>query len=193
MELEAAERLLLRALRFRKNVIELGGEGASWNARSESGVTHKILLTGIRDPEEIEDQLLSSFVWLWSLKDYIKALTPPDGKSEVWIENEVSLDPNISLAADIANLQKHGVLRRSRSGKFPKLSRLCVNAPQEAIGKITIREREVETDISNPAGVELTLSIFDSQGILIGDGLKLLDYALRFWEGKLGECGASCV
>lgn len=182
VDAESVAKLFDRAAHFSAALTALGGTGCSWSHTFPDGETHRYVLKSIKSPEQIEHELLTLAVWLWSLKDYMKGRAAALGKSPQEVENYASNDPYLPLCADLANGAKHGRLTTSRSGKWPRLGKLQYDIPQKAIGSITFRAFEVETDIAHPELITVTFRILDTAGATIGDAFSVLGGALEAWE-----------
>jgi len=183
MDFEALEKLFGRARRLRGRLGVKEGNGASWSATLENGETHGYSISGVKAPEEVQDDIESLFVWLWSLKDHVKKFLKENGKSSGWVEPEISADPYLSICGDIANSAKHGGLDRgSRSGKYPKLGKLNYQIPQTALASITVKAFDVGVSVSNPYYITLEMSVLGGDDKYLGDAFKYLDYALKGWE-----------
>lgn len=190
MDIATAQEVLNRAIRCMQALAGREGKGASWSAQVSDGSTQKYIINGTRPLEEIEQDFESAFVWLWSLKDYIKEVSEQKNRPRNWIEKKVNADERILLSADVANLFKHAKLQRPRSSTPPKLQHLRINLPQTSIKKIQVRADEVEFDTQNLSGATLTWPIRDAEGRVEEDGILLLDYCVKFWEESLKEIGA---
>lgn len=175
-------KLFDRAAHFSKVATAFGGSGCSWSYTFTDGETHRYVLSGIKSPEQFEDEILTLAIWLWSLKDHLKGRSKTLGKNPQEVEAYASADPYLPLCADLANAAKHGELTSSRSRRWPRLGRLHYEIPQEAMRQITFRAFEVETDIAHPELVTLELPILDSAGEKIAEALQLLAGALAAWE-----------
>ena len=67
-------------------------------------------------------RLHSFFVQTYHLKDALKGESATIGVSAADIERAVTDEPDLTLLADLANLDKHGNLNRApRSGHVPKI------------------------------------------------------------------------
>ena len=188
MNLSDIENIFERALRIRKRLHIKDGEGMSWSYRIENNEIHKIILNGIKSPEQFEDDIESTFIWLWSLKDYVKKYSIDNGFTKKWLEAKIDSDFHLAVCADIANTLKHGGLNREgRSKRKPVLQSLKYDVPQAAISKITVRPFEVETDIKKPGLVSLTMDVLDKDGKRLGDAFKFLDYGIKAWDGIINE------
>ena len=169
-------------------VAEKEGATTTWSATTSNGETHRYIINGVKDFDRISDDAETFFVWLWSLKDYLKAYSRSKGQSERWVETEASADPCLSVCADIANCSKHGDLSKgSRSGKYPRLGTLKYSFPQQAMGQLTVRAFEVEIDISDPTLVTFEMPILDKDDRVIGDAFSFLSRGVQRWEELLAE------
>ena len=186
MDFSELEKLIDRVNRFKNRINIKDGKGAEWSHTFEDGETHFYSMEGVRPPEEIEDDISSMFIWLWSLKDYVRKYVILNGKNKTWVKNKIINNPNICVCADIANSLKHGGLDKEYkpwSGKNPKLKPLKYIFPQEAIGELKFGAYDVNMKIKNPQLVQLEMAIVDEDGITLGDAFKYLDNGLIEWEG----------
>jgi hypothetical protein len=160
-----------------------GGYKTSYQAEGTDFTTN-FKAVGVKAPEQLEDDFLNLFVWVWSLKDYLKSSFEAKGLGSKAVEEEVNRCKALTYVADIANRAKHGELRESRSNDFAELIDVGFNAPQECIERI------------NFAGPDVTLHIKDIQMISIhatvatrsGDrheALAVLTEAIECWETKV--------
>ena len=183
MELEDVEKLIRFAARAQKRLGIKSGAGTNWDAKVESGETHQYLLNGVKSPEEIEEDILVAFLWLWSLKDNVKDYCKKKGAASHWVETEINEDPYLCVCGDIANRTKHPALEKgSRSNKYPMLGKLKYQIPQQALGSITFGAFDVTTDIAKPELVSLEMPIMSNDGKYLGDAFKYIEYGLMAWE-----------
>ena len=190
MDLSELEKLLGRADRIRKKICIKDGEGAKWSYTFDNGETHFYSIKGIKPPEEIEDEITTMFLWLWSLKDYVKKYVINKGKSKSWVESKVNADPYLCICADIANSLKHGGLDpkfNTRSNKNPTLGKINYQIPQKAMGSITFGAFDVGLKVDKPSLVILEMPVLDKNGRVLGDAFKYLDYGLKAWEDIVSE------
>ena len=190
MDFSELEKLLERSNRFRKKLQIKDGQGIEWLYTFENGETHFYSVEGVRPPEEIEDEIATIFLWLWSLKDYVKKYVLNKGKSKQWVEVRVNADPYLCICADSANSLKHGGLDpkfKPRSNKGPKLGKLKYQIPQKAMGSITIGAFDVGLKVRNPSLVILEMPVFDEDNRVLGDAFKYLDYGLKAWKNIVKE------
>lgn len=184
------EKLLERSDRFRRKLQIKDGQGAKWSYTFENGETHFYSIEGVKPPEEIEDEVTTIFLWLWSLKDYVHKYVMNKGKSKAWVESRVNADPYLCICADLANSLKHGGFDprfKSRSNKNPMLGKLNYQIPQKAMGSITVGVFDVGLNVSNPSLVVLEMPVTDDNGRVLGDAFKYLNYGLKAWEGIVNE------
>jgi hypothetical protein len=147
------------------------------------GSIHEHSVTGIKSPVQLEDELLSIFIWVWSLKDHLKEAYRAKGLDPKRIELIANECIALQFVSDIANRAKHGVLRDSRSGKFSELVNVGYTIPQTAISKIAFGAFSVATDVANPSEVELHASIETNDGVTY-DAFAVLIEAQSEWETK---------
>lgn len=183
MELEDVEKLYRFASRTQQRLGIKGGEDSNWFAKIENGETHQYLLDGVKSPEEIEQDVLSAFRWLWDLKDNVKYYCKSKGTPSKWVEKEIDADPYLCVCSDIANRTKHPELERgSRSEKYPVLGKLKYRIPQQALASIAIGAFVVTTKIAKPELVTFEMPIMSSDGKYLGDAFRYIDYGLKAWE-----------
>jgi len=106
MNFSELEKLLDRANRFRKKLQIKNGEGTNWPYTFDDGETYFYSVEGVKPTEEVEDEITSMFIWLWSLRDYVKKYMVEQGKSKDWIKAQFCADPYLCICADIANSLK---------------------------------------------------------------------------------------
>ena len=190
MNYSELEKAIERCDRLRKRLQDKGGIGTGWPFQTRNGETHSIRISGVKPPEEIEDDIASMFIWLWNLKDYVKKFSVTKGKSGKWVEAKVNHDPYLCICADIANSLKHGGLDKkykSRSGKEPKLGKLKHEAPQASISTICFTENSVHLHISDPSKIKLEMPVVGGNDHFLGDAFKYLEYSLNAWERIIQE------
>jgi hypothetical protein len=189
MDAEELNKILARIKRLQSRLADKSGSSTAWNAQAPDGQTHHYIINGIKDIDHISDDVESLFVWLWSVKDYLKEYVRRKGKSEKWVEDQVNSDACLSVCADIANRAKHAqqLSKGSRSGKYPRLGKLRFTVPQQAMGQITVRAFEVEMDISNPTLVKFEMPILDERNRIIGEAFNLLAEGIQRWEELINE------
>jgi len=152
------------------------GDGTVWDYTFPDGETHRYVIRGLKSHAEAEDSAFNLLIWIWNAKDYLKRWAESHGKDAQVIENAVNGDEALVVCADLANRLKHGELKPSRSGRYPRFGVVSFEAPQAAIGSLTFRAFEVEIDIANPILVEFHLPVVDNGGVRIGDAFE---YAAR--------------
>ncbi len=179
MKTDDIDKLFDRINRIKNRLGIKTGEGANWSCVLENGEIHKYILKGIKSPEEVEDDIASAFVWLWSLKDHIKKIA----KDSDDVERQVNGNSYLSVCADLANRLKHGELdRKSRSDKTPSFGNLKYHIPQGAIKELAFGAFDVSIDINNTHLVNWEMPILDNQSNTIGDAFDYLDHCINAWE-----------
>jgi hypothetical protein len=150
----------------------------------DDGTTHEYVVSGVKSPEQLEDDLLNLFVLVWSLKDHLKESYKAKGLEPRLVEEVVNRSPVLQYVADIANRAKHGVLRESRSGKFAELINVGFTVPHTAIAKITVGSFNVGVDIAKPNEVELRAFV-KPKGVDASDAFAILAKAVGIWEEQV--------
>lgn len=147
------------------------------------GSTHTFRFTGIKSPEQLEDELLSLFVWIWSMKDHLKELARARGADAKLIEMIADKELSLGIASDIANRSKHGYLRKSRSGRFSRLSNVGIAIPGNALSKIVVGAFDVGIGVDLPEAATLRATIeFDSGTHQPLDAFVVAETAIIAWE-----------
>jgi len=183
MDATSVAKLFDRAAYFSRSISTLAGGGFSWSHTFPDGETHRYVLNGLKSPDEVEHEVLTLALWLWSLKDYLKNRAQSLGKKGQDVETYATNDPFLPLCADVANCAKHGQLTKSsRSGYWPHLGKIAYDIPQQAMRTITFSPFQVEADVSRPDLVTVELPILDPAGLRIGDVFEVVEGALTSWE-----------
>lgn len=182
MNLVDANKVLERISRLSERTKNIRGDGSSWSYTFPDGIKTTYILNKVKPPEELEDEILNVFLWIWNFKDYLKESIKHHGGDTNRIEQMVNSDQKLAICADIANGLKHGSLSRTRSGKKPKLGVLRYRVPQRSMKRLTFRGPEIEFDFQNFEDIEIKMPIVDSLGNEIGQALDYLKYALDIWE-----------
>jgi hypothetical protein len=139
---------------------------------------------GVKDPAQLEDEFLSLFVWVWSLKDYIKAAYEVGGLRAQTVEEEANACSALMFVADIANRVKHGTLRDSRSGRYAELVDVGFTLPMDAVRKITVAGPEVTVEVEYPERAQIQAEVVTRDGTRLKAATVLGD-AMTCWETKL--------
>jgi len=183
MDVAALQTLQSRIARADASARRIESPGFQQSLLLDDGNTHQYSVTGIKSPEQLEDELLALFIWVWSLKDHLKEAYRSKGLDVKQVESIANKSVALQIVSDIANRAKHGALRDSRSGKFAELVKVGYTIPPTAISKITVGAFSVETEVSNPGEVELHASIETNDGIMY-DAFAVLIEAQTEWETK---------
>ena len=158
------------------------GTGASGEYTSPAGVLHRFRFEGVKPLEEFRDSLLCLYVWVWSMKDYLKERAKVVGKDPRFIEGLVESSLELQLVADVANRSKHGALSKSRSGRYARLSEVKLSAPQESISRIRISASGLDVTIADTELVEYTASVLSDSGADLGSARDILTTGMGVWE-----------
>jgi hypothetical protein len=172
----AITELFERLARLTAATKQKAGDRMAWDYTFPDGETHPYKVRGLKSHAQVEDSAFNLLIWVWNAKDYLKRRAESNGKNAQMVEDAVSVHTAFAVCADLANRLKHGDLKRSRSGQYPRFGVVSFEAPQAALGSLTFRAFEVEMDITNPALVDFHLPVIDSTGREIGD---VFEYAGR--------------
>lgn len=149
---------------------------------SQNGNVCAIDVRGIKSPEQLEDEILNLFIWVWSMKDYLKELCRTRNINPQQIEDIVNAESSLMIASDIANRAKHGVLRQSRTGEFAKLDAVQIALPQNVIRSIAFQDSTIRIDVGIPDDAELTATITFDSGATPQDAFAVAQNAISAWE-----------
>lgn len=139
---------------------------------------------GLKAPEQLEDDFLILFVWIWSLKDHFKSCFEAKGLCGKTVEGIVNQCQALTYVADIANRAKHGELRESRSGDFAELIDVGFDTPQDCIERIAVAGPDVILHIKNPQLVRIHATVATKSGGRY-EALSVLNDAMNCWESKV--------
>lgn len=158
------------------------GTGISGENTFPNGEVHRFRFEGVMPLEEFQDNLLSLYVWTWSMKDYLKEAAKVLGKDPRYIESLVDTSPDLQLVSDIANRAKHGTLNKSRSGRFASLSEIKFTAPGHSVSSIVVYAFDVMVNVSDPDQVEYTASVLFDLGVELGNAKNVHSKGIAVWE-----------
>lgn len=184
MTITAAE---FQFLRDRVNRFRLTVEAKAYSRYAEThtfldGSEHTYRIRGVKSPNQLEDEFLSLFIWIWSMKDYLKELARARGTDPKLIEKIADSELSLGISADIANRAKHGYLQNSRSGKFPRLANVGFTIPGTAIGRIVVEAFDVSLHATLPDSASLHASIeFETSDPPL-DAFSVVEEAMKSWE-----------
>ena len=147
----------------------------------DDGTTHTYSVSGLKSPDQFEDELLSLFIWVWSLKDHLKEAFRAKGWRPQDVEDVADGSLPLTLVADIANRAKHGELRDSRSGRSAELVNVGWTIPQSSLSQISIGAFSVGIEVQTPEDVQLHAMVRLSDGVEF-DAFSVLDDAIADWE-----------
>lgn len=195
MDLKELIKVFERINRISKRIANKEGEGAKWIIKNSDETETQFEIEKVKTPVEIEDNVTDAFIWFWNFKDYLKEFLTNKGKSENFIDDIVNQDLRLQVCADIANRLKHGKLKKSRSGKYPRLGQLSykievINNINQikfitdlpTLGDLQSRIYEFKLTPDDPQEVNIIIPILDKDGLELGDAIEYIDYAISKWE-----------
>jgi len=176
-------RMQERIWRLNARLKRKAGEGAIWKAKcpDDKDYTH-YHISKINDPMAVEDDIVSLAIQIWSMKDYLKEHKKSIGRNPQEVENFINGNAHLPICADIANSEKHGKLKESRSNKFCRLSSVVCSVPQQAIASLNIGSNSVGMDVKDPSLVTYTCKVVAFNGEVVGDAFEILDQSIEAWE-----------
>ncbi|QFI37272.1 hypothetical protein FR932_05235 [Moritella marina ATCC 15381] len=155
-------------------------------------------VSGIKPLIEVMDEIHSSFVWCWSMKDYLKKTlyelnknTHYSGKKKTnrenfgdHFENEVNKYKELTLCADIANSEKHGGLdRKPRSGEKVRLDiSHLLNISKHTIANIQRLDGQYYITPKCKDAVKIKVNIINENDVIISDAFLCIDKSLKAWD-----------
>ncbi|MFO1221104.1 MAG: hypothetical protein U1E89_22300 [Burkholderiaceae bacterium] len=148
------------------------------------GVDHVVRISGAKSTEQLKDEILNLYVWIWSIKDHLKELCRRRGVDPQRIERIADSEPSLTIAADIANQAKHGELKSSRSGRFPRLSVVGLEFPGASIQHISAEAQRVEVNIGLPESAIIHAQISFTDGTPTLDALINAEQAIHAWQTR---------
>lgn len=172
----------IRLLRLTSNIEEKAGKGFVDVYQNPQGEIYTHQVSGIKSMTDIKDELLNATTWAWNIKDYLKEMAKKNGVEPQLIEDLVNRTISLQLIADIANRAKHGVLTKSRSGRYARLQPLEVSIPQLGIGSLKFEDRQMITLVSDPTTVTYKAKITSTEGDDLGDLFYILKQTISIWE-----------
>lgn len=175
-------KLLERVQRSHDAVHRKASVGFLQSHELDDGTYSQIEVIGIKAPESLEDELLILFIWIWSMKDYLKILCEARGVPGKRIEQIVNSERSLAIAADIANRAKHGVLKESRSGDSARLQNVRISIPQTAMVSIAFNKDTVRMVVGLPEDAELFAEIGFETGLATLDAFQVAQQALDAWQ-----------
>lgn len=184
MKFDDLKLLEARVSRITGHLEEKSGVGFSQSHTFPDGHTHHYKINGVKSLERFEDELLTAFIWVWNMKDYLKTIALANCQAPEEIENIVNASSPLQLVSDVANRAKHGYLRKSRSGQFAMLDGVSISIPQQAISRISVGAFDVSADVSDASLVEFKASILSQSGVTLGEANNILSEALAVWENR---------
>ena len=182
MNITELEKLQERVARASAAVSKKDAEGFTQALNSQT--EEKLVVQGMKSPDQPEDELLNLCVWIWSMKDYLKTLAVANGHTKQDIEEIVNNNDDLAIVGDIANRAKHGTLEKTRSGDYAKLSNVGYSINQTAIDSISFGESEITLDVGKPEDAKFHASIEFESGNRdsIDDAFPVVANALTAWE-----------
>jgi hypothetical protein len=176
------------------------GRGETKRVHLDDGSIGIYQINGVPKLAEIEDHVRHALIDLWSLKDYVKKTLRSRGDNDKLLWTTIKTDKIFALAADLANLAKHGELDRHVHGSFvPDFGKSSYNLIIErdpmsgklvraGINRITFTPGKIEIDVinqNNPECVSYHFPVNDHTGQQVDDACDVMLHAFNIWHQLL--------
>ncbi|MFA5794786.1 MAG: hypothetical protein WC980_06945 [Candidatus Brocadiia bacterium] len=139
----------------------------------------------IKNLAEHELDIQALIRYLGSFRDHLKNEVKSLGKNPQIVEAKVKKDKTLCIIIDLDNWLKHGELKRSRSGLFPKLERPGITAEQKDIEYITIQGNKIHSQLKDTNLIKPSTLVLSNNGVELG---KAEDIALKAIDSWLIIC-----
>lgn len=185
---EKTKRLLARINRLLGQIQIRDGSDFIHPAKYITGEIGTFTIRGLKSYEEYDDEISELAVWIWSLKDHLKELAGEKGIAKKKLEEVVNNDKNLQICADLANTEKHGKLKESRSGLYAQYGGFSITLMEKGICNINtmlLLGEKGENIIIEPVDhnkIQIYFEITDKDGNLLGEAFEILNKALEKWE-----------
>lgn len=137
----------------------------------------------VTSPQQIQSNVETAAIWLWSLKDYLKARLTYVNRNPQVVETYVNNSRYLPILADIANGVKHGNLNASRSGRFASIDECIIKMSTKSWTEaVPDGDADIQLIVEDPSLVSYKIRINDNNGRYMGDAIVLLKNAMREWK-----------
>ncbi len=141
---------------------------------------------------EIYNQIFIIVSHIAKLKDHLKNLYALNGGDVRLIENEIESSKYLKLAIDLDNKEKHGKLKKSRSGKYPYLDKidlaLSVRAGRQVqSSSFSIDPFTGQFEIKGNIVIMITAEVKANDGTRICSLDELINKSMEKWEETISK------
>lgn len=184
--------VLQRLRRLIARTDEKDGTTMEWSVKTESGITERVTVSGVKDFQRLVDEVTTALVFVPAVKDRLVRQLVAQGRTKKAVEAEVDDDACLAICIDLANHAKHGGDYEwgSRSLKRPRLGEPTAHVPQRAVGSLTVGADFSHTAVAKPEQVDFTLPVLDADGRTIGEALTILRTAVEKLERMSAKASA---
>lgn len=142
---------------------------------------------GEKNKAEIYNQIFIIVSHIAKLKDHLKNLYASKGGDVKLIENEIESSEYLKLVIDLDNKEKHGELKKSRSGKYPYLDEiyraLSVRAGRQVqSGSFSIDPFTGQFETKGDIVITITAEVKANDGTRICSLDELINKSMGKWE-----------
>lgn len=183
------EEVLKRIDRFKTKINQKHGNGYD-DECIHAGSNTFYKFKNIKNLNDTKDELTSAIIWLWSIKDYFVNYLKANGRDKSEVYDEVEKNEYVKIFADLANSLKHsGLDKHPWTNKNPKIKGPGFVAEMQSIKQIIFSPNaEISIEFDNYDKIEITCTIEDDKGNLIGDTFYYLQKNIEFWENMFKMC-----
>ena len=191
MRKKGIEQLRGRIVRVANRCQEKAGPGFAYSATLPDGRVQNYEITNIRDLDDLEDDVATWCVWLWSLKDYVRNAAKRAGKPDTWWKEKVEASQALQFCADLANRGKHEKLTQEWTNLHLEFGPAKFTMPQTAMASLTLGAGSATIDTADPELVEYEVPILNGSGTRVGDALEVLSEATDAWNAAIAGLGSA--
>ena len=150
--------------------------------------------TGGLGPDQLTNLVQSAIYNVAHLRDPLKGYAERKGKPVKDVEEAVEESEGLRIVVDLSNLDKHEELRKSRSGKSPRLTNInrvlrLVAQPGRGVGLTLNRDGTPRILGGGSASAVIVADVVDGSGMKLGELGAFLEAALLAWESLLVKWG----
>lgn len=165
-------------------------ENLSWPEGIIDFNSSSFCVSGVKPLSEVNDEILSAFVWCWSMKDNLKK-SLYDSKLHIsqkvfskHFEQEINNYFELTVCADIANIAKHsGLSKEPRSGLHVRLDTShLINISKDSVDHVQRLGGNYYITPKNDDSVKLQAFIVNEDGERILDAFLCLEKSLVAWD-----------
>jgi len=153
-------------------------DGKRWQVKISFGEENKA---------DIYNQIFIIISHIAKLKDHLKILYVSKGGNSQTIEDEIESSEYLKLAIDLDNKEKHGKLKRSRSGKYPYLDEIDRALSVRSGGRMQSSSFSIDPftgqfEAKGDVVITISAEVKASDGTIICSLDELINGSIEKWE-----------